>query len=558
MADLTGTNAEFIYSYTDNFTGALQYDLVLAAFGTSGTNIVSLAITAAAIGAVTADAAYYAHVTDNQTGAQAFATTFDVGYSTTAATSSTYTKSPTAVTSGAGGPAETSEGYGALELGGVFLNAVGDAVTFKGIDNTLVLDSPTAATTIPLSGFNQAGDQIVLNGIVDLNAAILGYGNGVLTVRDNGTTYSLNVAGGTSAANFALASGAAIEGGNASAYATDLVIDYVPCFLRGTMIATPAGEVAVEALRPGDMVVALEDGGPVARPVTWVGGSLMRVDEQADPDAAYPVRIVRHAFAMNVPHRDLLVTPEHCILTEAGLVPARMLVNGASVLIDRSLDAYEYHHVELERHGILLSEGLSTESYLGGDNRATFGVWTGSGPAETGVRAAIAAPLAVARDAVEPIWGRLAERARSLGLVAAPPTPPVTDQPDLRLLLEDGCLLDACWRDGQRHMFHVPRGARPIRLVSRAAVPAEAVGPFVDDRRRLGVAVEKLVLWSGLREQVLPAGGLAMSGWHGSEGGVRWTDGNAALDLPHAGDETFLDVHVAATMLYRDDLRLAA
>ena len=49
-----------------------------------------------------------------------------------------------------------------------------------------------------------------------------------------------------------------------------------------------------------------------------------------------------------------------------------------------------------------------------------------------------------------------------------------------------------------------------------------------------------------------------MSGWHGSEGGVRWTDGNAALDLPHAGDETFLDVHVAATMLYRDDLRLAA
>ncbi len=556
MADLLNTTAEFTYSYTDNFTGSLQYDFVLAAFGSSSANIVSMSITAAALGAVTADAAFYSHVTDTQTAAQAYATTFDVGYSTTAAASSTYTKSSTSLTSGAGGPAETSEGYGTLELGGVFLTATGDSVTFKGMDNTLVLDSPGAATTLPLAGFNQAGDQVVLNGVVDLNATILGYSNGILSFRNNGTTYSLNIAGGTSASNFTLASGAVVEGGNASTYATDLVIDYVPCFLRGTMIATPTGEVAVEALRRGDLVTALEGDGPTARPVTWVGSSLMRVSEQADPDAALPVRIVRHAFAMNVPHRDLLVTPEHCILTEAGLVPARMLVNGASVLIDRSLSEYEYYHVELERHGILLSEGLSTESYLDGGNRATF--HRGAGLAVPGARSATAAPLAVARDAVEPIWTRLAERARNLGLVVARPAVPVTDQPDLRLLLDDGCLLAACWHDQRRHMFHVPRGARPTRLLSRAAVPAEAVGPFVDDRRKLGIAVEKLVLWTGLREQVLPASGLATSGWHGSEGGVRWTDGNASLDLPPAGDETFLDVHVAATMIYPDDLRLAA
>ncbi len=279
MADLLNTTAEFTYSYTDNFTGSLQYDFVLAAFGSSSANIVSLSITAAALGAVTADAAFYSHVTDTQTAAQAYATTFDVGYSTTAAASSTYTKSSTSLTSGAGGPAATSEGYGTLELGGVFLTATGDSVTFKGMDNTLVLDSPGAATTLPLAGFNQAGDQVVLNGVVDLNATILGYSNGILSFRNNGTTYSLNIAGGTSASNFTLASGAVVEGGNASTYATDLVIDYVPCFLRGTMIATPTGEVAVEALRRGDLVTALEGDGPVARPVTWVGSSLMRVGE---------------------------------------------------------------------------------------------------------------------------------------------------------------------------------------------------------------------------------------------------------------------------------------
>ena len=233
-----------------------------------------------------------------------------------------------------------------------------------------------------------------------------------------------------------------------------------------------------------------------------------------------------------------------------------MLVNGTSVLVDRSLAEYDYHHVELERHGILLSEGLSTESYLDTGNRAMFHDGAGGAAIRPGLRTA--APLAVARDAVEPIWSRLAERAAGLGFGPVPAMAALTDQPDLRLLLDDGRELAACWHNRQRHMFHVPRGARPIRLLSRAAVPAQAVGPFMDDRRRLGVAVERLVLWTGLQERVLPASELTMSGWHNSEGTLRWTDGNAALDLPCAGGETFLDIHVAGTMLYPDELRLAA
>jgi hypothetical protein len=249
------------------------------------------------------------------------------------------------------------------------------------------------------------------------------------------------------------------------------------------------------------------------------------------------------------------VTPEHCILTEAGLVPARMLVNGASILIDRDIVEYEFFHVELERHGILLSEGLTTESYLDSGNRALF--------ADTQAAACVrpdttmAAPLAVARAVVEPIWNRLADRARLLGLDAERVLVSLTDQPDLRLLLDDGSELAACWHSAQRHMFHVPRGARPTRLLSRAAVPAETVGPFVDDRRILGVAVDRLVLWTGLAEEVLPAGGVTLRGWHEGEG-ARWTNGNAELDLPQAGAETFLDIHLAGTMLYPEETRLAA
>ena len=322
------------------------------------------------------------------------------------------------------------------------------------------------------------------------------------------------------------------------------------CFLRGTMIATPCGEMAVERLRAGDPVSVIENGIHVSRPVTWVGGRSMDAAEFGGRTAAYPVRIRKDAFAGNVPHRDLLVTPEHCILTEAGLVPARMLVNGGSIVVDRSIPVYDFFHVELEVHGILLAEGLAAESYLDTGNRDLFV----DGHAGVSVRddLPMAAPLAVARDLGEPSWTRLADRARLLGFPCGDDAPAVTDQPNLRLLLEDGRELAACWHDAQRHMFHIPRDVRPVGLLSRAAIPAEIVGPFVDDRRTLGVAVDKLVLWNGLQDVVVPTGGPGLRGWHAAEGTHRWTDGQAELDLPEAGPEAFLDVHLAATGLYRD------
>ena len=92
-----------------------------------------------------------------------------------------------------------------------------------------------------------------------------------------------------------------------------------------------------------------------------------------------------------------------------------------------------------------------------------------------------------------------------------------------------------------------------MRLLSRASVPAETIGPFVDDRRRLGVAVDKLVLWNGLDDTVVPLAQLARDGWHDSEGSFRWTNGNAAINLPQAGAETFLDIHLTGTAVYSMD-----
>ena len=321
------------------------------------------------------------------------------------------------------------------------------------------------------------------------------------------------------------------------------------CFLRGTMIATPDGETAVESLRPGDLVDVIENGTRVSRPVAWVGGRSMDAATFGNRTAAYPIRIRRHAFTENVPHRDLLVTPEHCILIEAGLVPARMLVNNGSIIVDRSVPIYDFFHIELNAHSILLAEGLAAESYLDTGNRALFT----DGNAEVSIRRdlAMAAPLALAREVVEPIWTRLADRARLLGFPCDGPAA-ATDEPNLRLLLDDGREVSACWHDAQRHMFHIPRNARPVRLLSRAAVPAEIIGPFADDRRTLGVAVGRLVLWTGLQDVAVQVGASGLAGWHDEEATHRWTDGRAELDLPEAGPDTFLDVHLATTWLYAD------
>lgn len=75
-----------------------------------------------------------------------------------------------------------------------------------------------------------------------------------------------------------------------------------------------------------------------------------------------------------MPHRDLLVSPDHAIyLTDPDvLVPARVPVKGVSIARDSSFRDVTYFHVELERLDILLAEALTAESRLDTGDRAIF------------------------------------------------------------------------------------------------------------------------------------------------------------------------------------------
>ena len=54
------------------------------------------------------------------------------------------------------------------------------------------------------------------------------------------------------------------------------------------------------------------------------------------------------------------------------LVPAGLLVDGEAILQETWRPRVTYHHIEIEGHGLLVSDGALTESYLDNGNRHLF------------------------------------------------------------------------------------------------------------------------------------------------------------------------------------------
>ncbi len=161
------------------------------------------------------------------------------------------------------------------------------------------------------------------------------------------------------------------DGDPLPAYTEGAAVNLV-CFARGTRILTDRGEVAVEALRAGDLVATLADPGAPFAPVLWIGHRNVRLAGHRPAREMAPIRIRAGALADATPHRDLLVSPDHCLLLDGSLVPARLLVNGSSIVVEQGLAEVTYYHIELARHDAVLAEGAAAESWLDCGNRSWF------------------------------------------------------------------------------------------------------------------------------------------------------------------------------------------
>ena len=126
------------------------------------------------------------------------------------------------------------------------------------------------------------------------------------------------------------------------------------CFYAGTRIRTCDGEVLVETLKTGDLVLT-HDGRSV--PVSWLGKQTISM-KFADPMRVLPIRIKAGALAENTPTRDLLISPDHAVLIGGALVQAGALVNETSIVRERRVPmTFIYYHVETDDHSLILAEG---------------------------------------------------------------------------------------------------------------------------------------------------------------------------------------------------------
>jgi hypothetical protein len=148
----------------------------------------------------------------------------------------------------------------------------------------------------------------------------------------------------------------------------------IPCFTAGTLIRTPAGEVPVERLRPGDLVVT-RDNGP--QPLRWVAMRRIGPEDLATHPELRPVRIAPGALGNA---RPLVVSPQHGLLVaradgDEGFARAIQLarMRGGGVRIATGVRSVTYFHLAFDRHEVIFSNSLPSESFHPGE-RALAGL----------------------------------------------------------------------------------------------------------------------------------------------------------------------------------------
>jgi hypothetical protein len=406
-----------------------------------------------------------------------------------------------------------------LEIGG---RLGGAAVTFAGADAKLVLDDAAAG------GFSAA--QLSVSDAIDL----VGIAPRLVSIptTSTGVGYILNAAGST-AAQFGfgyadtLTHNLSITSDGAGG--TLLLVDGVmPCFARGTGILGPQGYRPVETLRPNDPVITASG---LRRPVRWIGWRTLDLGAGV-ASTARPVLIMPHAFGPGRPGKILRLSPSHCVLAGGVLIPVTHLVNGATILRDAAAQAVTYFHIELDRHDILLAEGLECESYFDDGNRAAM-------YRELGRRSASRKPFA----AVVTSGARLAAVRRSLHARALAAGFSLRYQAALRGVAGGYSVIPEILPRGQGRVAHFafPAPVRELTLLSATACPADT-DPDSEDQRELGICLGRM------------PGVSLRHGWQARAAGDAgtWMGARAALGFARPRREINLPLAAIAQSWHRD------
>jgi Ca2+-binding RTX toxin-like protein len=179
---------------------------------------------------------------------------------------------------------------------------------------------------------------------------------------DDGILNQSNAADYSNNTQFQPGDGIVFQGATTSDFTTDST--GVVCFTTGSQIRTPDGDRPIEELKVGDLVETL-DGGP--QPIKWIGTS--HYDEAAliENPKLRPIVVSARVFGAE---RDLVVSRQHAFLLPEEDLLARAIqlvkMNVAGVRIAHGRKRVTYHHIMFEKHELIYSEGIATESMYPG------------------------------------------------------------------------------------------------------------------------------------------------------------------------------------------------
>ncbi|WP_281983218.1 Hint domain-containing protein [Thalassorhabdomicrobium marinisediminis] len=258
---------------------------------------------------------------------------------------------------------ETDDGDNTITIGDGAV--VDDIKTGKG-DDSITIGDGLIADDIKISGGDNTitiGDDAVVDDIKT------GKGNDTVTVGDNFTADKLETKDGDDTviigANGSIDKLDGGKGNDTLLSGTDFPdaknFETI-CFARGTQIESANGKVRIETLQVGDRIRTLDHG---LQSIRWIGST--RVPGRG---AHAPVRIAAGALGNT---RTLWVSQQHRLLLSgwkvelhfgeaAVLVPAKHLVNLAGIQIVE-IASVEYFHMLFDRHEIVFSEGIESESF---------------------------------------------------------------------------------------------------------------------------------------------------------------------------------------------------
>ena len=143
------------------------------------------------------------------------------------------------------------------------------------------------------------------------------------------------------------------------------------CFVAGTKIVTKTGEVAVENLKEGDLVLTRDNG---FCPVRWIGSRTITARQQKADDKLRPVVFRAGSLGENMPLSDLLVSRQHRMLVadwraqllfheDEVLTAAVNLVNNDTIFL-RPAEDVTYYHFMCDVHEVVMANGCWSESFL--------------------------------------------------------------------------------------------------------------------------------------------------------------------------------------------------